>query len=275
MVAFYDSYAKTMEEYGFQRGVYGSEARHTTTAQYYRDVQREKAICETEVQQLKEEQKETEEQLRQVKKEIKTDRLKAVTTQAKTNIVESVGSLFGSNKFKALEQENKGLYEEVAARDESIENLQTNIQRMQVQHNKQLLEIQEKHIAVQNTQQKEISALKKWLDKAYKWFPLFADAMRIEKLCRLVGFTSEQTEQLLTLKPLEYSGTLYSEEHKRNFNVTRISARIVIEPTDKRKFALHIDGKGVSEWLREQFEKLRQAVRQPLQTQKKGKGFKL
>ena len=146
---------------------------------------------------------------------------------------------------------------------------------MQTQHNKQLLEIQEKHIAVQNTQQKEISALKKWLDRAYKWFPLLADAMRIEKLCRLVGFTSEQTEQLLTLKPLEYSGTLYSEEHKRNFNVTRISARIVIEPTDKRKFALHIDGKGVSEWFREQYEKLRQTVRQPLQTQKKAKGFKL
>lgn len=152
MVAFHDSYAKTMEKYGLQRGVYGSEARHATTAQYYRDVQREKTICETEVQQLKEERKEAEEQLRQVKKEIKTDRLKAVITQAKTNIVESVGYLFGSNKFKALEQENKGLYEEVAVRDESIENLQTNIQRMQTQHNKQFLEIQEKHIAAQNTQ---------------------------------------------------------------------------------------------------------------------------
>ena len=99
--------------------------------------------------------------------------------------------------------------------------------------------------------------------------------MRIEKLCRLVGFTPEQTEQLLTLKPLEYSGTLYSEEHKRNFNAIQVSARIVIEPTDKRKFALRIDGKGVSEWFREQFEKLRQTVRQPLQTQKKGKEFKL
>ena len=102
--------------------------------------------------------------------------------------------------------ENKELHEEVAVRDESIENLQTNIQRMQTQHNKQLLEIQEKHIAVQNTQLKEMSVLKKWLDRACKWFPLLADVMRIEKLCRLVGFASEQTEQLLILKPLEYSG---------------------------------------------------------------------
>lgn len=155
MVAFHDSYVKTMVKYGLQRGVYGSEARHTTTAQYYRDVQREKTICEMEVQQLKEERKETEEQLWQVKREIKTYRLRAVTTQAKTNIVESVGSLFGSNKFKALEQENKGLHEEVAVRDESIENLQPNIQRMKTQHNKQLLEIQEKHIVVQNTQKKK------------------------------------------------------------------------------------------------------------------------
>lgn len=71
--------------------------------------------------------------------------------------------------------------------------------------------------------------------------------MWIEKLCRLAGFISEQTEQLLTLEPLEYSGTLYSEEHKRNFNAILVSARIVVEPTDKRKFALYIDEKGVSE----------------------------
>ena len=34
LVAYHDSYAKAMEKYGLQRGVRGSEARHTTTAQY-------------------------------------------------------------------------------------------------------------------------------------------------------------------------------------------------------------------------------------------------
>lgn len=104
---------------------------------------------------------------------------------------------------------------------------------------------------------------------------MFADVFRIEKLCYSVGFTAEQTDKLLTFKPLEYDGILYSEEHNRNFNATQVSARIVIEPTDKRKFALHIDGKGVSEWFIEQFEKLRLTVRQPMQPQKKSKGMKM
>lgn len=38
LVAYHDSYAKDMEKYGLQRGIDGSEARHITTQQYYRDL---------------------------------------------------------------------------------------------------------------------------------------------------------------------------------------------------------------------------------------------
>ena len=41
LVAYHDSYAAAMGKYGLQRGVRGSEARHTTTAQYYRDLKRQ------------------------------------------------------------------------------------------------------------------------------------------------------------------------------------------------------------------------------------------
>ena len=41
LVAYHDSYAATMAKYGLQRGIRGSEARHTTTAQYYRDLKRQ------------------------------------------------------------------------------------------------------------------------------------------------------------------------------------------------------------------------------------------
>lgn len=50
MVAYHDSYAKSMEKYGLQRGVRGSEARHTTTAQYYRDLQRQNENLQSNVQ---------------------------------------------------------------------------------------------------------------------------------------------------------------------------------------------------------------------------------
>ena len=41
LVAYHDSYAAAMAKYGLQRGIRGSEARHTTTAQYYRDLKRQ------------------------------------------------------------------------------------------------------------------------------------------------------------------------------------------------------------------------------------------
>lgn len=272
MVALHDSYAKLMEKYGLQRGVSGSEARHVSTTQYYRNMQREKEGLRCDVQELQNQKQEVQEQLAQTKREIQTDKLKGAATHAATNIVESVGSLFGSNKVKVLEQENQQLYNEVAIRDESIEKLQAKIQEQQEQHHRKILTIQGKHIAEQN---KEISVLKKWIDKACKWFPLFADVFRIEKLCRSVGFTPEQTEWLLTLKPLDYSGTLYSKEYNQKFAVSQVLARIVVNPTDNRKFALYINGQNISEWFKEQIDKFCQTLRQPLQSQKKSKGIKL
>lgn len=52
MTAFHDSYTKLMEKYGLQRGVSGSEARHVSTAQYYRNMQREKEGLRNDVQEL-------------------------------------------------------------------------------------------------------------------------------------------------------------------------------------------------------------------------------
>ena len=75
LVAYHDSYAKAMEKYGLQRGIRGSEARHTTTAQYYRDLKRQTGELEANVQQLQTEQQQVEQQLDKVRKEIKSEKL--------------------------------------------------------------------------------------------------------------------------------------------------------------------------------------------------------
>ena len=67
LVAYHDSYARVMEKYGLQRGVRGSEARHTTTAQYYRDLIRQTGELEANVQQLQTEQQQAEQQLDEVR----------------------------------------------------------------------------------------------------------------------------------------------------------------------------------------------------------------
>lgn len=266
MIAFHGSYAKLMGKYGLQRGVPGSEARHISTAQYYRNMQREKEGLHNDVQELQNQKQEVQEQLAQTKREIQTDKLKGAVTHAATNIVESVGSLFGSNKVKVLELENRQLYNEVAARDESIEKQQTNIQRMQEQHRTELLKIQSEHT-------KEVSRLNRIIQKACAWVPLLRELFRMEKFCRLLGFTPEQTAILITGTPLEYSGKLRSQEHGRDFIADRVVAQIGTEPTDKSKLFLSINRINVSDWFKEQFDRLTQPI-QVKQEQNKSRGIR-
>ncbi len=256
-----------MEKYGLQRGVSCSEARHVSTAQYYRNIQREKEGLRNDVQELQNQKQKAQEQLAQTKREIQIDKLKGAATHAATNIVESVGSLFGSNKVKVLEQENRQLYNEVAARDESIENLQTNIQRIKEQHRTELLNIQSEHT-------KEVSRLNRIIQKACAWVPLLRELFRMEKFCRLLGFTPEQTATLITGTPLEYSGKLRSQEHGRDFTANRVVAQIGTEPADKSKLFLSINRINVSDWFKEQFDRLTQSI-QVKQEPKTNKGFRM
>lgn len=266
MIAYHNSYSAVMEKYGLLRGERGSEARHVTTAQYYRNIQREKKEIESEVLQLRQEKQETQVQLVQAKRDIQIDKLKGKASHAVTNIAESFGALFENNKFKALEQENTRLYQEVAARDESIENLQTNLQHMQELHRTELLNIQSEHT-------KEVSRLNRIIQKACSWVPLLRELFRMEKFCRLLGFTPEQTATLITGTPLEYNGKLHSQEHGQNFTANRVVAQIGTEPADKSKLFLCINCINVSDWFKEQFNRLNQP-RQLIQEQKKSKGTK-
>ena len=274
LIGYHDDYAKIMDKYGLQRGVRGSEARHVTTAQYYRDLKRQTGKLETGVQQLQEEREEAEKQLKQVKKEIGTQKLEAVKTEAKAALIAKVGSLLGSGEIKELKQENRLLYEEVTTRDESIEKLQTMVQEQQKQHRKELTEVQAKHIEILNERDKEISRLNRIIEKACKWFPYFMELLRIEKLCRLVGFNQELTDKLVKGEPIVCSGNLYSEEYRRKFTTEKAGFQVVKNPTDNTKLVLSINRQPISEWFKEQFNKLHQNI-QSKQEQKRSKGFKL
>ena len=123
LLAYHDDYAKVMVKYDLQRGVRGSEARHVSTAQYYRDLRRQTGELEANVRQLQAEQEEAEKRLETARKEINTQKLEAVKVEAKTAIIAKVGSLLGSGKIRELEADNRSLQNEIAAREESIEDL--------------------------------------------------------------------------------------------------------------------------------------------------------
>ncbi len=277
--SYQDSYAVAMAKYGLQRGIEGSTARHKSTTQYYRDTQQLADSLRAEVVDLQQQKETAQEELKQAKKEVQTEKLKGAATTAATNIAESVGSLFGSNKVKTLERENTALHKEVATHEETIENLQTKIQTMQHDHSRQLLDMQQKH-RMEMTERSdmhkdEVSGLKRIIEKLYALFPMAKEIMKMDSLCRLIGFDDRQTKILTDGKPLIYEGRLYSEEHNRSFTTEEAGFQVVKDPVDKSKLVLAINRQPIGEWFREQFDRLRQNIRQPIQPQRKSRGMKL
>ena len=266
---YQDTYAQAMAKYGLQRGIEGSEARHIDTTQYYREVKIMTDTLKADVTELQKRKAAAQEELARAKKEVQTEKLKNAATTAATNIAKSVGAMFGSNKVKALEKENKDLKREVITHKEAIDALQARIQTMQSNYSWELTAIQARNAAetanLTKRHEKEVSLLKTALSKAVKWFPYFREMVRMESVCRTIGFDDKQTATLIKGKPLEYSGELYSEEHNCKFTVERVTAQITPDPADKRKLQLNIDKTPFKEWCREKFEKLRQIIRSPKQ----------
>ena len=62
--SYQDSYAIAMAKYGLQRGIDGSQARHKSTQQYYRDIQKLADSLKSEVVDLQEQKTEAEQELR-------------------------------------------------------------------------------------------------------------------------------------------------------------------------------------------------------------------
>ena len=217
-----------------------------------------------------------EQELRQVKSEIRTDKLKSVATDAATAIASGVGSLFGSGKLKELERTNEDLYQEIAERDKGIDALKTQMRQMQEQHDKQIRNLQGIHNQELDAKDREISRLNTLLEKAFKWFPMLREMLRMEKLCAIIGFTKDMIDCLLTKKEaIQCNGKIYSEEHRRKFEIKNDIFKVEKNPTDDSKLVLTINRQLISEWFKEQWEKLRQGLRQPVEEPRKSRGFKL
>ena len=112
-----------------------------------------------ESKRLQEQKAEAEQELKQVKSEIRTDKLKSVATDAATAFASGASSLFSSGKIKSLERKNEDLKDKIAIRDETIEQLQSNIKRMQVEHQNQIQEVKRSYEAESRKQSEYIDRI--------------------------------------------------------------------------------------------------------------------
>ena len=178
--------------------------------------------------------------------------------------------------MKKLEQSNEELRQEIAKRDKGIDDLKAQIQHMQEQHGKQIRSLQGIQNQELEAKDKEISRLNTLLEKAFKWFPMLKEMLRVEKLCAAIGFTKEMIESLLTKKEaIRCNGRIYSEEHKRKFDIKNDVFKVEKNPTDDSKLVLTINRQPISEWFKEQWEKFRQGLRQSTEEPRKNRGFRM
>ena len=217
-----------------------------------------------------------EQELKLVKSEIRTDKLKSVATDAATAIASGVGSLVGSGEMKELERTNEEVHQEIAERDKGIDTLKIQMQEMQERHGKQIRNLQSIHNQELEAKDSEISRLNTLLEKAFKWFPMLREMLRMEKLCVVIGFTKDMIDCLLTKKEaIQCNGKIYSEEHRRKFEIKNDIFKVERNPTDDGKLVLTINMRPIGEWFKDQFNKLQYSLHKPTGDPKKGKGIKL
>lgn len=256
LVTYHDSYAKAMEKYGLQRGVRGSEARHTTTAQYYRDLKRKTGELEANMRQLQTEQQQAEQQLDEVRQEVKSEKLEAAKTEAKAAFVAKVGSLFGGGKLKEFEHRNEDLQKRIQKLEEEA------IQREE-QHSKQIQEMK-------NAYERQYRKLSEFTDFVKRYFPYVEKLMpTIKFLHDTLNFGDGLIKKLCMFKDVTIKGELYSTEFRQHFK-TDGSVCSLIETSDG-KFDLKIDGVSHVSWFRRKKYEFMKALGLPKQEQQSKK----
>ena len=131
---YQDSYAEAMAKYGLQRGIDGSEARHVTTQEFYRnaiaqqqglldnigellriEAEKREAIerASKQEQVTRDELTKTEAELKAVKGELKTERLKNSAAEVGTTIIDGIGAMIGMSKVERQEQQIAELHGQI------------------------------------------------------------------------------------------------------------------------------------------------------------------
>ena len=250
---FQDTYAEAMGKYGLKRGVDGSEARHISTAQYYKELIEQQGSLQENIGNLLQQEEEAQKKLKQVKGEINTQKMKSAAVNATTAIADGVSSLLGGSKVKRLEAENGQLKQDIADLQERVKAEQAEQKNMEHRHCSEINKIYRAH-------QQETMQYDERLKRIDTYFPHVKELLPIANQCREMGFTEEMTRQLVCFKPVGFRGKLYSREHGKEFKTEHSTATIEKNPQQTGKFRLCIDGMPLLEWFKMKFQELKEKL---------------
>lgn len=227
------SYAEQMRPFGLSRGVQGSEAKHRTNMEYYKEL-----LKETKQKQLEEE--ELIQKVRELEKQAGKLRVKG-----------TLYSLFGNSELDKAEQR--------------IEELEQEVERQQHLSEKEKAEIRKEVILLQDTirdkdktiseQHREIKVYEEERSFIKRFFHSFYLLLNIRLMLRKMGFDDDTVVKMHKDQEIvRGTAAAYSGMYKRNF--TEENAELRITTNEKRQPILTINGLSVPDWCEQKWKEL-------------------
>jgi len=255
---YQNSYAEKMQVYGLHRGIEGSQAKHLSTSQYYRDLLSQTESVQENIGNLLQQQEQVTQELSKIKSEIKTEKLKSTAVNVATSAMEGISSVFDNSKVNKQQQE--------------IENLKTENSNLKTE----VKQVNEQVHTLKTEYTRTTDKLRKELIKIYDLFPNIRDILNIENLCKTIGFSEELTKKILTMKPVGFKGRLYSPEYQREFETNHSIAKIEKDSAEPSRLRLFVDNLEITEWFKKKYQEFRKDLGiNPKLKQGENRGFKI
>lgn len=214
---YQNTYAAAMAKYGLRRGIEGSEAKHISTSEYYRDLHLQN-------QQLEQEKNIKQSELKSIEKNISSKR-----------IVENFANAITGSKTKKIEKENEQMKKEM-----NILRIDNDREKGKLQDSVSKLEI-------------TLERQNKVFDKVLKYHPEIKDSLPIVIECEKMGLPPELIKKLLEKQEIHISGEIYSSRHFKSFRVESLKLSIEYDKIEKSK-TLKIENIQSQKWLEEKYK---------------------
>lgn len=252
LIHYQDSYAEAMARYGLERGIKGSEARHITTSEFYRNQKVESNNLQENIGLLlaiEDAKRLNIEEFR--RQEIEAERLKI---QKESELKEHI---------KFLEDEKQDVYEKVRDMYDRKDEAREKFLYLH-EHTQQ----KEQEVTAFETRLEELKhdyepyKAQEDLNFIYKLFPALKEQLRIGQLCEKIGIAVKSIVSLLEGKTLSTNSfSFFSPEHNKHFEAKDVKLKIDKEPENPDRLQLNLNGSNILQWFKQKYQQKTQTVK--------------
>ena len=253
LIHFQDTYGEAMAQFGLERGIKGSEARHVDQHEYYRqcqikkkDLEQDVAALSTEKEQLGTETRSLEKRKTELERGNRWIEKTITETKAANEQMTRENDQLAKDR-KLLVEYNSTLKETVVGMIEEYKGLDTSKEKL----SKEVSALEASKMSVAYD-----SDYAEYKADIEKYFPDVPDLLIWARYCKHIGFPDSFTQRIIAQQLVPFQGAMYSPEHSQRFKTEHSEAKLERDPKEKHRFILMIDGVNVFQWFRNKAKEL-------------------